>query len=90
MKTRLEYLKSTNNKLTYLNSMSFTATEFVWVPPVKSTVTLNFMEHGKNKVQEFTVSRIMTEYEKYPGEEPTCTICVVMKQIGIDPMGDDE
>lgn len=90
MKTRLEYLSSVNNKLTYLDSMSFTANEFVWVPPVKSVVTLNFMEHGKYVSKEFTVSRITTEYEKYPGEEQKCTICVVMKQIGIDPMGDDE
>jgi hypothetical protein len=70
--------------------MSFAANEFVWVPPLNSGVNLDVSINGKKVQQQFVVDYIVTEYEKYPGEEQKCTICVVMKQIGIDPMGDDE
>lgn len=90
MKTRLEYLRDSNNKLTHLDSMYFTANEFVWVPPLNSGVNLDVFINGKKVQQQFVVNKIMTEYDKYPGEEQKCIISVVVKQIGLDPMGDDE
>mgnify|MGYP000426242156 CR=1 FL=1 len=89
MKTRLEYLKELNNRLNYVSSFSF-QNEYFWVPPVNSEVNLQVFENGKSVQREFVVTRIITEYEVFPGEEKKTIISVVVKQLGLDPMGDSD